>query len=130
MSRFIELRVHGVSGTSAESLLKVKEVTDPPVAGDKYVRFVRPIGEQTDNGKKGEKAGELEGMIWGRLTSGSLIEVTWLLLLPFTLVNLAYWARPWESTALQPGHIVWSPVPSGCRSPPPWCSRRLLHQWT
>ena len=41
--RHVELRVHGVSGTSAESLLGVKTVGDP-VAGDSYVRFVRPEG--------------------------------------------------------------------------------------
>jgi hypothetical protein len=103
MSDFVELRVHGVSGTSAESLLGVKDKDQvDEVAGDKYVRFVRPkagseVSAQTGGGGGGGGGGgaegQLEGMSWGNLTSGSALQATWLLLLPFALINLAYWAR-------------------------------------
>jgi hypothetical protein len=97
----VELRVHGVSGTSAESLLGVKTVGDP-VAGDSYVRFVRPEGHPPPEPVEGggtvtDTDRVLEGMTWGRLTSGSVVQATWLLLLPFAVVNLAYWARPWRT---------------------------------
>lgn len=92
--KFVELRVHGVSGTSPEALLGVEKVTQ--VAGDELVRFVHPAdgGELTGNDPADK--GQLEGMSWGKLTSGSVIQATWLLLLPFAFVNLAYWARTWD----------------------------------
>jgi hypothetical protein len=108
MARYVELRLHGVSGTSPESLLGVKTVDD--VAGDKFVRFVRPTekGPLPEPGDpKGDPDRVLEGMSWGRLTSGSVIQATWLLLLPFALVNLAYWARPWDREGWETAAYRW-----------------------
>jgi hypothetical protein len=99
---FVELRVHGVSGTSAQALLGVKDVGDP-VAGDRYVMFVR----SPDDAGRPARRWTLEGMSWGRLTSGKIIQATWLLLLPFSLVNLAYWARPWREWGRLSAAYAW-----------------------
>ncbi len=96
MADYVELRVHGVSGTTPEALLGIKEVGDP-VAGDDFVRFVRPV----------DGDGTLEGMSWGRLTSGSVVQATWLLLLPFAVVNLGYWARAWNAEGRLAGAYRW-----------------------
>ncbi len=90
MDDHVELRVHGVSGTSAEALLGVRmdALVTPAPAGDRYVRFERPVRAQLGGTV-------LEGMSWGRLTSGAVTQALWLLLLPFAMVNLGYWSRPW-----------------------------------
>ena len=89
---FVELRVHGVSGTPPEKLLGATEVED--LAGDDLVRFVRHADPQQRGVPVGWRRGELEGMSWGRLTSGPATQVAWLALLPFALVNLAFWTNP------------------------------------
>src|SRR3712207_2393740 len=88
---FVELRVHGVSGTPPAALVGAAEVDE--VAGDELVPFVRarePAARALPDG------GVLEGMSWGRLTSGPAVQVAWLALLPFALANLAFWALPPE----------------------------------
>lgn len=94
-----ELRVHGVSGTSPESLLARPLVTQ--VAGDGIAGFYRPrlSEEWFDDRPRPEQpeqvnAPRLEGYNWAGLTSGSPGRALWLLLLPFTLVNIAPRARP------------------------------------
>ncbi|MEZ5095948.1 MAG: hypothetical protein R2731_07370 [Nocardioides sp.] len=98
-TRALELRVHGVSGTPPDSLLDRPLVTQ--VAGDAIAGFYRPRlpEERTDDspGPFGTSVGagpELEGYCWGGLTSGSPGRALWLLLLPFTLANIAPRARP------------------------------------
>lgn len=81
-----ELRVHGVSGTPPEVL--VGATTVEQVAGDDLVRFVRPSPAPSRPGDDPL----VEGMSWGRLTSGPAVQAVWLLLLPLGLVNLAFWA--------------------------------------
>lgn len=81
--RTLELRVHGASGTSPESMLGVPGVVQ--VGGDSLGRFFRPV-EAPD--------GHLEGYSWGLFTSGSWRQGLWFLLLPFGLVNLAAHALP------------------------------------
>jgi hypothetical protein len=81
-----ELRVHGVSGTPPEVLVGSPAVEQ--VAGDDLVRFVRPSPAPPH--VPGRPA--VEGMSWGRLTSGPAVQALWLLLLPLGLVNLAFWA--------------------------------------
>lgn len=111
----IELRVHGVSGTPPPDLLDRPLVIQ--VAGDRKAGFYRPRleSERLDNGPDpltpvaGGPGPELEGYCWGGLTSGSPGRALWLLLLPFTLVNVAVRARP----AYGPGHprvtqLFWS----------------------
>src|SRR3712207_4405620 len=95
----VEVRVHGVSGTSPEALLDRPLVIQ--VAGDAVAGFYRPRlpHEQRDDGPgpwaRLRTAGPLlEGYNWGGLTSGSPGRALWLLLLPFTLLNVAPRARP------------------------------------
>jgi hypothetical protein len=94
-SEVVELRVHGVSGTPPEELLDRPLVR--PVAGDRTAGFYRPrlAVERTDDppGSTGRGAA-LEAYSWGGLTSGAPSRALWLLLLPFTLVNVAPRLRP------------------------------------
>lgn len=80
----VELRLHGVSGTPPAAMLE----TEHPrlVAGDPArTSFWRaaPRGSRV-----------LEGYSWGGLTSGGKTRALWLLLLPFTLLNVAAWTHP------------------------------------
>ncbi|MCW2566363.1 MAG: sle [Mycobacterium sp.] len=94
-SEVVELRVHGVSGTPPEELLDRPLVR--PVAGDRTAGFYRPrlAVERADvpPGSTGSGAA-LEAYSWGGLTSGAPSRALWLLLLPFTLVNVAPRLRP------------------------------------
>jgi hypothetical protein len=94
-SEVVELRVHGVSGTPPEELLDRPLVRH--VAGDRTAGFYRPRRslEPTDDppGSTGLGA-PLEAYSWGGLTSGAPSRALWLLLLPFTLVNVAPRLRP------------------------------------
>ena len=92
----LELRIHGVHGTTPEAMLGVDSVVQ--VAGDGLTGVFRsadgkvPYRDLT-NGPV------VEAYTWGALTSGVggalgwLKRALWLLLLPFSLANLAYWAR-------------------------------------
>jgi|GEM_PF-4597742 len=104
----VELRVHGVSGTPPEELLDRQLVRQ--VAGDKTAGFYRPrLREEwrdrpsndpgTDSapystGQEDNPPPFLEGYSWGGLTSGSPSRALWLILLPFTLINVAPRMRP------------------------------------
>jgi hypothetical protein len=95
----VELRVHGVSGTPPEELLDRALVER--VAGDATAGFYRPRleVERTDSSPTGVakplvQGPPLEGYVWGGLTSGAPSRAFWLLLLPFTLVNVAPRMRP------------------------------------
>src|SRR6476469_433317 len=95
----IELRVHGVSGTTPEALLDRPLVEQ--VAGDAIAGFYRPrlLEERLDDAPdrhapRQPAAPLLEGYNWGGLTSGSPSRALWLLLLPFTLINVAPRLRP------------------------------------
>lgn len=86
-----ELRVHGVSGTNAETIL------DHPllkrVAGDDHAGMFRrwyPGGRSADL----REDRRLEAYSWGGLTSGPAARAAWLLLLPLMLINLAHWMLP------------------------------------
>ncbi len=89
--RWVELRVHGVSGTPPESLLAHPHVKQ--IAGDGYSRYFRPIN---GNGKelKAEDGHTVEGYHWGQFTSGSWRAGLWLILVPFGLVNAAQFMLP------------------------------------
>jgi hypothetical protein len=95
----IELRVHGVSGTPPEELLDRPLVER--VAGNAVAGFYRPrlAAERTDSWPAGDpqptvRGPQLEGYVWGGLTSGAPSRAFWLLLLPFTLINVAPRMRP------------------------------------
>lgn len=98
MDEVIELRVHGVSGTPPEQLLDTPLVEQ--VAGDAKAGFYRPrLPEERrdprDPSDEVRSTGPLlEGYAWGGLTSGAPTRALWLLLLPFTLTNVAPRLRP------------------------------------
>lgn len=97
--RVVELRVHGISGASAESLVDAVAAVD--VAGDGTGRIVMPADHLRRpapgpvlmaDGKP--VARTVEGYIWGAMTSGGWAKATWALLLPFALANVAHWMLP------------------------------------
>lgn len=95
----MELRVHGVRGTPTASMLGVDAADVDQVAGDRLTGFYR-IKDGADPPMRTLPDGmALEAYSWGELTSGVrgmwgwVSRVLWLTLLPFALVNLAFWAR-------------------------------------
>jgi hypothetical protein len=94
----LELRIHGVHGTSPDSMLGLGTGSAEQVAGDGLTGIFRsPDGTLPYRELPDEVA--VEAYSWGALTSGIggflgwVKRALWLLLLPFALVNLAYWAR-------------------------------------
>ncbi|MFE9639043.1 hypothetical protein ACFYOC_08495 [Nocardiopsis alba] len=85
----VELRVHGVSGGHAEELLDVEPAMR--VGGDRLAGFFRWRREPDTETVPGVRR---EIFAWGNLTSGSASRAFWLLLLPFMMINVAYWMRP------------------------------------
>jgi hypothetical protein len=76
-----EIRVHGVGGTSAASLLEqtgVRQLTGDEQAG-MFRGTVEPAGRA------------VEAYSWGGLTARGRSRAFWVVLLPFSLVNLAGW---------------------------------------
>ncbi|MFW3172008.1 hypothetical protein [Geodermatophilus sp. CPCC 206100] len=91
MPHWVELRVHGVSGTPPEYMLGSAHTAQ--VAGDDRSRCFRP----TDGlGRELRAPGGhvLEAFHWGRWTSGSWSQGLWLLLIPFGIVNAAQFMLP------------------------------------
>ncbi len=74
----VELRVHGVGGTTPENLLD--HPRPDKIAGDDISGFYRRPDRD-----------DLEAYSWGGLTSRSGARAGWLLLLPFALANVAGW---------------------------------------
>ncbi len=106
-TRVVELRVHGIMGTSAEALVSAVAAVD--VAGDGVGRVVRPADrlQRPAPGPVLQAEGRsvprvVEGYVWGAMTSGGWAKATWALLFPFSLANMAHWMLP--------------PVPSGHRT--------------
>ncbi|HYH28635.1 MAG TPA: hypothetical protein VEA19_07670, partial [Actinomycetota bacterium] len=83
MAEVVELRVHGVGGTPAEGLLGV----------DGPVDLVRAGGDDAAPFMARKYDRLTEGYVWGKLTSKGLLQPFWLLLLPFTMVNVSGWAH-------------------------------------
>lgn len=94
---WVELRVHGVSGTPPESLLAVPHVQH--VAGDEYSRFFRPNNSDGTEQRDPVDGHSVEAYHWGRFTSGTWRQGLALLLLPFGLVNAAQFMLPRPVTA-------------------------------
>jgi hypothetical protein len=98
-TRVVELRVHGVHGTSPENLVDAVAAVD--VAGDGMGRIVRPADRlrRPAPGPVLRAAGQpvtrtVEGYLWGAMTSGGWTKATWALLFPFALANVAHWMLP------------------------------------
>jgi hypothetical protein len=105
-TRVVELRVHGILGTTPEDL--VDSVAAVDVAGDGKGRLVRPADRlrRPAPGPVLKAEGRplprtVEGYVWGGLTSGGAAKAIWALLFPFSLANMASWMLP--------------PVPAGSR---------------
>ncbi len=90
-AEWVELRVHGVSGTPAESLLAHPHVAQTDGGGAS--RFFSPV--DSDGvilpGKDGQV---LEAYHWGHYTSGTSWQALWLLLVPFGMINAAQFMLP------------------------------------
>lgn len=92
---WVELRVHGVSGTPPESILGSAFVTQ--VSGDDRGRFFRPadsLGEPLQPPAESAPGRILEAYHWGRFTSGSWTQALWLLIIPFGVLNAASFTLP------------------------------------
>lgn len=96
MTKVLEIRVHGVSNTPPEAMLRECGVPRPTArlcAGDEETGFYRREGDDD------EAVLVTEAYSWGALTSGNqarkdLKRAGWALLIPFAFVNVALWARP------------------------------------
>ncbi|AGZ42825.1 hypothetical protein [Actinoplanes friuliensis] len=86
-----ELRVHGVSGTPPEAMLEHPTVRR--VSGDAASGFYRRVW-QARSIAADDRTSVLEAYSWGGLTAGSKLRALWLLLIPFLLANVAFYARP------------------------------------
>ncbi len=95
----VELRVHGVHGTSPASMLGLDVNEVRQVAGDNLTGVYRSKGGELPYRRLDGLPVAVEAYSWGTLTSGVrgllgwVQRALWLLLLPFALANLAYWAR-------------------------------------
>ncbi|MEV4274455.1 hypothetical protein [Actinoplanes xinjiangensis] len=77
----VELRVHGVGGTSPAALLGTPAYRQ--VWGDRIAGFYAAATPR--------RGRNVEAYCWGGMTSRSSSRVLWLLLFPFMLVNVAGW---------------------------------------
>jgi hypothetical protein len=93
-SRMVELCVHGVSGTPPQDILHCPPEVLQRVAGDKKNAGFYRVREQVDGASHASGSRVREVYSWGKLTSGPARRALFLLLLPFTLVNLAHWMLP------------------------------------
>lgn len=80
----VELRIHGVGGSPGERLLGLDHPDDAVLVAEGVgTAFIARREER-----------EVQGYDWGSLTSGSALQPLWVLLLPFTLINVAGWMHP------------------------------------
>jgi hypothetical protein len=79
----VELRIHGVGGSTPEALLgedHAHAVEPVPGAGDRRCGVWARVSEPNT-----------QGFVWGPLTSQSPFQALWIVLFPFTLLNAAGW---------------------------------------
>lgn len=97
MPDVVELRVHGVGGGAPESLLGVARPDTVRVAGEGPTGFWARRSERS-----------VEGYWWGRLTSAALLQPLWVILLPFTMLNLAAWMHQPVADRTRPTRDWWA----------------------
>ena len=88
-----ELRVHGVAGTAPESVLQHPHTEQ--VAGNRDAGFFRRWWE-AQSVSADSPGRRREAYSWGGLTSGDNLRALWLLLLPFMLLNVAFYMAPYR----------------------------------
>lgn len=110
-TKVVELRVHGIMGTTAAGLVDAVAAVD--VAGDRVGRIVRPADRllRPAPGAVLQASGRstprtVEGYQWRRMTSGGWAKAIWALLFPFSLANLAYWMLPPIPQASRAAHVL------------------------
>ena len=92
-----ELRVHGVSGTPPEAMLHCPAEFLTLEKGDRDAAFYRRadwIDDAASPPAEGQWRRRMEAYSWGGLTSRRASRALWVLLLPFSLINLAHWMLP------------------------------------
>ncbi|MGH8887697.1 MAG: hypothetical protein ACRDYX_21510, partial [Egibacteraceae bacterium] len=77
----IEIRIHGVGGSTPHALLCEHDPED--------VLLVRGTEKSGFWARRSDPT--VQGYVWGPLTSGSKLQPLWIVLLPFTLLNVAGW---------------------------------------
>src|SRR5688572_27765717 len=93
----VELRVHGVHGTSPAEMLGIDMGDVRQVAGDNLTGVYRSESGKLPFRELDGLSVAVEAYSWGTLTSGVrgllgwVQRALWVLLLPFALANLAYW---------------------------------------
>jgi hypothetical protein len=98
VDKIIEIRVHGVSGTPPNAALGTQPwpVTGPRAPDIEVWRHPqRTLSMDLGEGSDARRV-DLDQIAyrWARLTSGKRRYALWLLLLPYTLVNVAGWMLP------------------------------------
>lgn len=91
-SEVVQMLIHGVSGSDASVMLDTPDVHQ--VAGDRGGGFYRPRRRCCGSGS----GVTLEAYRWSELPGGTVTRsLSYVLLLPFMLANLAVWMRPGDS---------------------------------
>jgi hypothetical protein len=101
-----EVRVHGVAGTAPEAILEHPHVVR--VAGNAQAGFFRRLWEARSTSAD-TALHRTEAYSWGGLTSGDNTRALWLLLLPFMLLNVAFFMAPYRRPP-EPGGETAEPV--------------------
>ncbi|GAB18015.1 hypothetical protein GOEFS_045_00050 [Gordonia effusa NBRC 100432] len=101
METVLKLITHGVSGTPAATMLGIAEpkVRSIETYGGKYSGTFSASSDDL----KGTAPPERVGYRWSSMTAGTLRQLLWITLLPFALINVAWWMLP--SDEVGPGRI-------------------------